>query len=143
MADGKALVEELGHRLGIELKFSNDGVCGVLFDRDEVTFELSEDRLYMIAEIGHASDREEVFGRLLTANYLGSQTGLASIGLDVSREVFVLTRIFEGDLEYNSFENATTLFVKAVRYWKEWLNIPTSSANNAPTDAFSADAIYV
>lgn len=125
--DAKNLVEELGTTLGIRLQFSDQGVCTVLFDQDEISFEQHDNLLYMIADLGASLDREDVYTRLMEANYLGAETGLATIGIDKTKQNFVLHRVFEGDLDYKTFEEATVLFVKACRYWKQWLAVASTN----------------
>lgn len=126
------LVAELGAKLGISLKLSEAGTCRVHFDDDEVDFEQSGDSLYIMADIASASGREDACGRLLAANCLGAESGGACIGLDAGRNVFTLHTVMRGDTPYDSFEAALTLFIKALRYWKEWLALPPASSSSAP-----------
>ena len=67
------LVAGLGAKLGFSLKLSEAGTCRVHFDDDTVDFEQSGDSLYIMADMGSASGREEAYGRLLTANCLGAE----------------------------------------------------------------------
>ena len=122
--NGELLISELGRAIGIDLKLSDAGTCGVFFDDDEVLFESHAGKLYLIADLGSAAGREDAYGRLLSADYLGHESGHAVIGLDENRGEFTLHRILEGDMDYPEFEKILTLFVKAVRYWKEWLSLP-------------------
>ena len=50
--NGEFLIGELGRAIGIDLKLSEAGTCGVFFDDDEVFFELHDGRLYLIADLG-------------------------------------------------------------------------------------------
>ncbi len=118
------LISELGHALGIELKLSEAGTCGVFFDDDEVIFEQHDGQLYLIADLGSAVGRSDAYGRLLAANCLGQESGQATLGLDTGREEFTLHRILDGDMSYQEFEKILTVFVQALRYWKEWLINP-------------------
>lgn len=122
--NGELLIGELGRALGIDLKLSDAGTCGVFFDDDEVIFESHEGQLYLIADLGPAAGRADAYGRLLAADYLGHESGQAVIGLDEDRGEFTLHRILDGEMAYPEFEKILTLFVKAVRYWKEWLAQP-------------------
>ncbi|MGN1149976.1 MAG: type III secretion system chaperone [Sutterella sp.] len=130
------LVAELGTTLGIDLKLSDQGTCRVVFDEDEVDFEVSGERLFVIADIASASGRADAYGRLLSADYLGNETGGAVISLDASRDVFVLHTVSEDGTSYPAFEAKLTLFVKALRYWKEWLAQPAGSADSRSDEVF-------
>ena len=136
------LISELGRALGIELKLSEAGTCGVFFDDDEIIFESHDGQLYLIADLGPAEGREDAYGRLLAANCLGRETGQAVLGVDANRREFTLHRILGGDMGYPKFEKILTLFVQAVRYWKEWLALPRAegegSARQLPTDGLRA-----
>ncbi len=121
-----ALIRELGSSLGFELAFSEAGTCGVFFDRDEILFELNENRLFIIADLAPSEGREDAYARMLKASNLGMETGFSCIGIDGNRNQFTLCRVLEGDLSYEDFEKILVIFVGAVRYWKEWLALPPS-----------------
>ena len=122
--NGKALIRDLGEALGFNLEMSEQNTCGVFFDEDEVVFEMHDNQLYIMADLGPAAGRKDAHTRLLEANCLGAQSGQACLGLDAQREVFTLHRILEGELTSAEFEKALTLFIRALRYWKEWLAQP-------------------
>ena len=103
---------------------SSQNTCGVFFDEDEIIFEQHEQQLYIIADLGSSAGRADAHTRLLEANCLGAQSGQACLGLDGQRQVFTLHRILDGDLSYEEFEKILTLFIRATRYWKEWLAQP-------------------
>lgn len=130
--DGNALIQKLGEALGFTLELSGQNTCGVFFDQDEIIFEQHEGQLYIMADLGPAAGRADAHARLLEANCLGAQSGQACIGLDSRREVFTLHRILEGELSYEEFEKLLTLFIRAVRYWKEWLAQPAPAQAGAP-----------
>lgn len=123
-----ALIRELGTALGIGLELSEQGTCGVFFDDDEVMFETNDGRLFIMADLGSSLGREDAAVRLLQAANLGLETGFSCIGIDEGREQFTLCRVLEGDLAYPDFEKALSLFVKAMRFWKEWLALPPEDA---------------
>lgn len=123
-----ALIRELGNVLGIDLTMTEAGTCGVFFDEDEVMFEVSEGRLFIMADLGPSEGRSDAALRLLRAANLGLETGFACAGIDEARGQFTLCRVLEGDLEYADFEKLLAVFVGAVRYWKEWLALPPSAA---------------
>ena len=130
------IVEELGRTLGIELKLSKEGTCGVYFDDDEVIFEQHGKQLYLIADLGSAAARSDAYERLLSANYLGHETGQAALSIDENHGGFVLHRIVDGAMEFEDFEKILVLFIQAVRYWKEWLALSPANAHAKPTRFF-------
>ena len=130
--DGKRLMKELGEALGFSLEMSEQNTCAVIFDQDEIIFEQHEDQLYIIADLGPSAGRPDAHKRLLEANCLGAQSGQACLGLDVRREVFTLHRILDGELSYAEFEKILTLFIRAARYWKEWLSLQAPEQTAAP-----------
>ena len=119
-----ALIRELGTVLGIGLELSEQGTCGVFFDDDEVLFELNDGRLFIMADLGPSQGREDAAMRLLQAANLGLETGFSCLGIDAAREQFTLCRVLEGDLAYPDFEKMLAIFVRAMRFWKEWLALP-------------------
>jgi len=135
--NGNSLIQKLGETLGFTLELSNQNTCGVFFDEDEIIFEQHKDQLYIMADLGSSIGREDAYMRLLEANCMGAQSGQACIGLDSQREVFTLHRILDGELSYEEFERILTLFIRAIRYWKEWLvqnpSLGTSEEPSVPT----------
>lgn len=123
-----ALITELGQTLGMKLALPESGTCGVIFDEDEVSFELNDGRLFIMADIAPAEGHEADLPRLLRAANLGLETGYACIGIDDKSGQFTLCRILEGDWTYPDFEKALSVFVLAVRYWRDWLALPASGA---------------
>ena len=122
--DYPSLVRGLGVVLGFDLMFSDNGTCGVLFDNDEVLFEINDDRMFIMADLGSCEGREDAYPRLLKSSHLGLETGFACIGIDEVRGQFTLCRVLEGNLAYSDFEKILTVFIGAVRYWKNWLSQP-------------------
>ena len=118
------LIKELGRTLGVALKLSPVGTCRASFDGDVVEFETTDDALWIFAELGSALNREDATQSLLAANRLGIQTGGATISLDEERSQFVMHMELWGDVSYESFESRLVLFIKALRWWKEWLALP-------------------
>ena len=118
------LIKELGHNLGIALELSPIGTCRASFDGDVVEFEKTDDALWVYAELGSSLHREDANQSLLAANRLGLQTGGATISLDEERNQFVMHMELWGDMPYMSFESRLVLFIKALRWWKEWLALP-------------------
>ncbi|WP_031491105.1 type III secretion system chaperone [Succinivibrio dextrinosolvens] len=118
------LITTLGDRLKIEdLKPSEKGVCSVFFDQDEIIFECHEDRLFIFGEIGSGIGRQDLYLEMLKGSHLGLGAAYGSLGLDVSKEVFTLTRVIEGDISYGLFEKRLTDFLIALRNWKQYIEI--------------------
>lgn len=129
------LVKELGARLGISLALNENGLCSVNFDKDTVDFELSGNDLYLIAELGlvQAGADKEFYKQLLEANFLGTKTAGAAISLDPDKEnMVVLHKKIVTPMEYTDFEKAVEFFVKAVRYWKEYIALPRVQNKEVP-----------
>ena len=126
-----ALIQKLGEALGFKLELSHQHTCAVFFDHDEIIFEKHEDQLYIIADLGSAEGRADAHTRLLEANYLGAESGQACFGLDIKRQVFTLHRILDGELSYEQFEQILLMFIRAMRYWKEWLAQPQPVATTS------------
>ena len=118
------LIKELGHNLGVALELSPVGTCRASFDGDVVEFEKTDDALWIYAELGSAMHREDANQSLLAANRLGIQTGGATISLDEEKSQFVMHVELWGDMPYEAFESRLVLFIKALRWWKEWLALP-------------------
>lgn len=116
------LIGQLGNTLKLDLKLSDNGTVSVLFDEDEVFFEKYEKQLYIYADIGAAKENSFILKRILCANYLGHETGQSVISINENTNSFTIHRLIDGDISYHEFEKLLTLFIKAVRYWKEWLS---------------------
>ena len=132
------LIKELGHNLGIALELSPIGTCRASFDGDVVEFEKTDDALWVYAELGSSLHREDANQSLLAANRLGLQTGGATISLDEERNQFVMHMELWGDMPYMSFESRLVLFIKALRWWKEWLALPPLKSVVRQASALSA-----
>lgn len=130
------LIKELGARVGISLALNENGLCSVIFDNDTVDFELSGNDLYLIAELGFVQTADKDFYKqLLEANYLGAKTAGAAISLDPDKEnTVVLHKKLAMPMEYADFEKDVEFFVKAVRYWKEFIALPRTQKNEASTN---------
>jgi len=118
------LIKELGHCLGVPMELSPAGTCRVAMDGDVVDFEKDGDSLWIFADLGSALNREDASLSLLAANSLGMQTGGATIALDEERSMFTMHLELWGEMPYPSFESKLVLFIKALRWWKEWLALP-------------------
>ena len=139
-----SLLRELGMTLGFDLALSESGTCGVFFDEDEISFEVSDGRLFIMADLGSSEGRENACLRMLRAANLGLETGFSCIGIDEARGQFTLCRILEGDLAYPVFEKSLTVFIGAVRWWKRWLALPPgASAPAAAPIPFDSGALKV
>ena len=131
-----SLIQELGEKLGMDLDLPESRVCVVIFDEDEVSFEVNDGRLFIMADIAPAEGHEEALPRLLRAANLGLETGYSCIGIDDTRGQFTLCRILEGEWTYPEFEKALSIFVLAVRYWKDWLSLPPAEASKTEFEPF-------
>ena len=130
--DSEHLIHQLGTVLGLNLAFSDSGTCSVIFNVDEVFFERNGENLFLIAPIASSVGKEDLFQKILEANYLGGETGLACLGLNPTRQEFVLHRVLCGNMDYGEFENALTAFVSTARHWKKQLyqNVASEKASS-------------
>lgn len=129
------LIKELGARVGISLALTENGLCSVIFDKDTVDFELSGNDLYLIAELGFVQTGldKDFYKQLLEANFLGTKTAGATISLDPDKEnTVMLHKKLVTPAEYTDFEHAVEFFVKAVRYWKEYIALPRAQNKEVP-----------
>lgn len=118
--ENRELLKQLGHTLGLELYISPEGVCRIYFDSDAVDFELAEQGIFLIAELGYLPDRncERFCRELLSANLLGAETAGATLGLDSAKDELILHKNLGNSLDYHEFEAELENFVKALRHWK-------------------------
>ncbi len=124
------LITAFGNRLNLQLSLSAENTCGIELDDGQVTFELIENRLFLVTDLGSSSGHEGDLERILRAQNLGLETGFCIIGIDSSREQFTLCRVLEGEMDIDAFEKAVTLFVRTMRYWKEWIGLPPITQGN-------------
>ncbi len=118
--DFDGLIARLGLMIGIsDLAFDADGCCSVNLDEDEFHFEKIKDRLVVIAPLGPAENRAELYRLMLEGNFMGKDSALGSIGINSEQEEFVLSRYFEGEESYETFEESLLIMLKTVRSWKE------------------------
>ena len=118
--DYDALIAELGKNIGLEgLAFDSDGSCSVVFDdKDEIFFEKNSGKMLIIAPLGPAAGRENLFRSVLEANFLGGQAAFGSIGINADQDEFTLARVLEGDERYEEFEKSLLIFIQCLRKWK-------------------------
>lgn len=130
------LIKELGARTGISLALNENGLCSVNFDKDTVDFELSGNDLYLIAELGFVqAEDKDFYKQLLEANFLGTKTAGAALSLDPNKEnTVVLHKKLAMPMEYADFEKNLEFFIKAVRYWKEYIALPRTQKNETPAN---------
>ncbi len=115
------MLSSLGDILGIAMMPVEGGACRVLFGETAVDFQVSGEHLFLIADLASAEGRESEFPALLKADWLGSQTRGAVLGLDGQKRVFTLHMMLTGVLEVEEFKTLLANFVRAVRDWKERL----------------------
>lgn len=118
------LIKELGRTLGAPMELSPVGTCRAAFDGDVIEFEKVDGDLWIMADLGCAQNREDAVSSLLAGNNLGLQTGGATIALDEARSMFTMHMELWGDMPYPAFEAKLVMFIKALRWWKDWLSLP-------------------
>ncbi len=134
------IISELGKNIGIDdLSFSHENNCCVVFDKkDEIVFEKSDNRMFMIANLGTSHGKENVFRSLLEGNYLGNLSAFGSIGINSDLDEFTLTRVFEGDIEYHDFEQSLAYFIVCMRKLKDLIIKEDDHQNIGKVSLFSA-----
>ncbi|MBR3881599.1 MAG: type III secretion system chaperone [Mailhella sp.] len=149
--NAEELIRELGRSLGIALELSPQGTCRVDLDGDMVDFEKSGEKLYVMADLGSSLNREDAHASLLTANCLGAQTGGATLGIDPGRAMFTL-HLLVNEVPYSVFEADLARFIRAMRWWKEWLalpplpegrKVPSTASAEMSFDPFAAHTLRV
>ena len=122
--NAEELIKELGRTLGAPMELSPVGTCRAAFDGDIIEFEKVDGDLWVIADLGSAENREDAVASLLAGNRLGIQTGGATIALDEERAMFTMHMELWGEMPYQTFEGKLVMFIKALRWWKDWLSLP-------------------
>lgn len=143
--ENRELLKQLGHALGLELYISPEGVCRIYFDSDAVDFELAEQGLFLIAELGYLPDRncERFCRELLSANLLGAETAGATLGLDSAKNELILHKNLGNSLDYHEFEAELENFVKALRHWKSRILAQTLQSEGGETHLISEYSVRV
>ncbi len=136
------LFDELGARLKFKIELSDQGTCAINFDNHIVEFEAKENALYFIANLTPLTDAQASLESLLRASFLGKETGHASIGIE--NNDLMLFRIITLPMDYTYFESSLDLFVKAVRYWKDFLHLARLDKSEVPAqEDEQTDLIYM
>jgi hypothetical protein len=126
------LINKLGDAIGIDLSFNAEGTCSVIFDKDEVDFEKNENKIFIIGTVQTNLKKDiELYRTLLTSNYLGIHTGFCTLSIDDKRNELILHRLIEENTDFDAFEKSLVLFIKALRYWKNWIS--EENENSAST----------
>ncbi len=126
------LLSSLGDMLGIAMLPEENGACRVLFGETAVDFQVADNHLFLICDLASAEGREKEFPALLKADWLGSETRGATLGLDAKKQMFVLHMMLTGSLEVNEFKSLLANFVKSARDWKEKLEQSAGSQDSQP-----------
>ncbi|MCR4667245.1 MAG: hypothetical protein K5657_08120 [Desulfovibrio sp.] len=72
--DREKVPGELAHTSGVDLKLSDAGSCGMMFDNDGIIFE-RHGETNCILSLGSASGREDACNRMVCANYIVLESG--------------------------------------------------------------------
>ena len=114
------LLSRLGRELGLSLHISDEGVCRIYFDNDTIDFEMIDDGVCIIAEVGYLPPQgcERQCRALLAANLFGIETAGATLSLDAAIDTVFLHMIYRNNSNYYDFEAAIGRFLKVLRHWK-------------------------
>ena len=120
------LMTELAAAIGFEgVELEDDGGGQLVIDDDlviDIATDPGEAGIIVAAAVGAVpvDRREAAFGELLEANLLGDGTGGAALAIDETRDEIVLCRLFpQDDLPFAVFDRELSLFVQALRYWRQ------------------------
>ena len=120
------LMTELAAAIGLEgVELEDDGGGQLIIDDDlviDIATDPGEATIIVAASVGAipADQREAAFGQLLEANLLGDGTGGAALAIDGTRDEIVLCRLFpQDDLPFAVFDRELSVFVQALRYWRQ------------------------
>ncbi len=128
------LLSSLGDILGIAMQPGEGGACRVLFGETAVDFQVAGNHLFLISDLASAEGREKEFPALMKADWLGSETRGATLGLDAQKQMFVLHMMLTGSLDVDEFKSLLANFVKATRDWKERLEQRAAPQEATPFD---------
>ncbi len=141
------LLRELGNHIGLgPLRFDDSGVCRLVFDGD-VSVDIEEDSdqshsLLMHSVVGNTppDGRLAFYGKLLSGNYLGTQTRGGSLALDPSTgEVLLWCSLDTAQMDIEVFAKKLTDFVQGVRSWSGEL----MRDHESDTSSFDAESLSV
>ncbi|MCR5535921.1 MAG: type III secretion system chaperone [Succinivibrio sp.] len=121
MAWAEQLLGELGRRANLSLNISAQGTCSLTFGNEELFFEIRDELLFIMADLGSSHGMDTMFRELLEGCNLGAYSAFGSIGIDEVRHEFVMTRVLSAQVDYEDFEQLLSLFVRTVRQWKSKL----------------------
>lgn len=120
------LMTELAEAIGQEgVELEDDGGGQLVIDGDlviDIAADSSGSRIVVSASVGAIpiDGREAAFGELLEANLLGDGTGGAALAIDSTRGEIALCRLLPQDgLSFSVFSQELSLFVEALRYWRQ------------------------
>ncbi|MBF8263134.1 MAG: sycE [Parachlamydiales bacterium] len=119
----KEAIEHLSQELGVEMP-KPDPQKAYLFKINSKVSVLIRDlapgfSLHAQASPCPANKREDLFMRLMRANFLGQGTGGARIGLDADEKSLTLSQGFPYEMNYPHFKESVEDFVNYVVYWRE------------------------
>lgn len=123
-----SLLRELGGIMGIgSIGLDAQGTCRLIFDKTLVVdLEPTADEklLHMIATVGPmpADGDGRLLRSLLSANFMGQDTGNAALALDeLNNEIVLCQRIALDSLDVNGFVVELEAFVNRLEDWKQRL----------------------
>ena len=124
------MLEEVGARTGVSgLRLDDSGLCGLSYSDDlEVVLECPEGSpvLYLYAPLVSLPDRdaEELFRKILKANFLGLETGGASFAIhDRYNSIMLCHREVIDRMEDNyALEKLLSNFIAMASQWQKKLH---------------------
>ena len=134
------LLNKLGQVLEIDIFLNNNNVCRIVFDNDPIDFEMIGNTFTFIGEVGPIpiESRESFYALILSGNFLGQETGRATLGLDINLDAIFLHQFLELPMDYPQFEGHLEQFVNVLRFWK----VKIKDINLKNNDSISIDAEF-
>lgn len=90
---------------------------------DPIQIKKLDPGFYLQGQIGQVPEkgREEFYGYLLRANYLGQGTRGALIGMTLDEKFLTLSSTLSYDMNYKHFKESIEDFINTIYYWQEEL----------------------
>ena len=129
------LLREFGSAIGIpDLKLDEEYRCNMMFDEVPVSFELGDgdESVYIYSLLGQVPDDglERFYAELLHANYLFTESGGSTLGVDSKSGNVVLLR--EERLESMRLSTLESVAEEFVSVAEAWMNRLSNGANESP-----------
>lgn len=116
------LERKSGHKLDV-IETSNHSFILALTDDLVIELQPRSPGLYLQGIIGNhpLQDKEDLYMKLLQANFLQKGMGQSIIGISSDEKTLTLSADFPYELDYITFKDNLELFANGLSFWKEEL----------------------